>query len=231
MVSLPGCHCMQAHGVIGNQPGGPLEVEQTPAVSLTLASFAATSVSTFSVTGDVMPDAGAPHPSCTMALLFSTHYTKHMLSNNTCNGRMEMRYSGLWPLVFLEHVMTCHGDHHCGRNDGHHTIYSDASPIEWEGLTGAPLDTEDNLSFVLLAAPTFAGTDDLLQGEAHRPYLRACPWILEATQHSPDKPAWIKHCLWWQSHMQPWPAEPLTGSRLWQVHRQGILCIICSTSC
>ena len=55
-----GCHCMQAHGVIGNQPGGPLEVEQTPAVSLTLASFAATSVSTFSVTGDLMPDAGAP---------------------------------------------------------------------------------------------------------------------------------------------------------------------------
>ena len=51
---------MQAHGVIGNQPGGPVEVEQTPAVSLTLASFASTAVSTFSATGELMPDAGRP---------------------------------------------------------------------------------------------------------------------------------------------------------------------------
>ena len=54
-------------------------------------------------------------------------------------------------------------------------LLSDASPMEWERLTGAPLDTEDNLSFVLLAAPTFAGTDDLLQGEKDTRPCMPCP--------------------------------------------------------
>ena len=50
---------MQAHGVIGNQPSGPVEVEQAPAVSLTLASMERTAVSLFTVTGETIPDAGA----------------------------------------------------------------------------------------------------------------------------------------------------------------------------
>lgn len=49
-------------------------------------------------------------------------------------------------------------------------LRADASPVEWERLTGVPLDTNDAVSCVLLAAPTFARIDDLLQG-AHLPAL------------------------------------------------------------
>lgn len=42
---------------------------------------------------------------------------------------------------------------------------ADASPLEWEGLTGVPLDTDDNVSFILFGSPTFAKIDDLLGGE------------------------------------------------------------------
>ena len=50
---------MQAHGVIGNQGANPVELEAVPSVSLTLAQMEGTEVSTFSITGPVLPDAGA----------------------------------------------------------------------------------------------------------------------------------------------------------------------------
>ena len=42
---------------------------------------------------------------------------------------------------------------------------ADASPLQWEGLTGVPLDTDDNVSFILFGSPTFAKIDDLLRGD------------------------------------------------------------------
>ena len=55
---------MQAHGIIGNEGVTPTEVEQAPAVSLTLATMEGAEVSSFTVTGERLPDAGAskgPH--------------------------------------------------------------------------------------------------------------------------------------------------------------------------
>ena len=51
---------MQAHGIIGNEGITPTEVEQAPAVSLTLATMEGAEVSSFTVTGERLPDAGAP---------------------------------------------------------------------------------------------------------------------------------------------------------------------------
>ncbi|EIE18487.1 hypothetical protein COCSUDRAFT_68226 [Coccomyxa subellipsoidea C-169] len=48
-----------AHGVIGNQGQSPVELEALPSVSLTLAQLEGTEVSTFSITGPVLPDADA----------------------------------------------------------------------------------------------------------------------------------------------------------------------------
>ena len=52
---------------------------------------------------------------------------------------------------------------------------ADASPLEWEGLTRVPLDTNDNVSFILLGAPTFAKIDDLLGGDHLLQHKRVCP--------------------------------------------------------
>ena len=48
---------------------------------------------------------------------------------------------------------------------------ADASPLQWEGLTGVPLDTDENVSFILLGAPTFAKIDDLLRGNAFNAWV------------------------------------------------------------
>ncbi|KAK9902118.1 hypothetical protein WJX75_004921 [Coccomyxa subellipsoidea] len=48
-----------AHGVIGNRGQSPVELEALPSVSLTLAQMDGTEVSTFSITGPVLPDADA----------------------------------------------------------------------------------------------------------------------------------------------------------------------------
>ena len=50
-------------------------------------------------------------------------------------------------------------------------LHADASPLQWEGLTGVPLDTNDNVSFILLGAPTFAKIDDLLRGISFNAYV------------------------------------------------------------
>lgn len=50
---------MQAHGIIGNEGSRPTEVEQAPAVSLTLANMEGAEVQSFTVTGERLPDAGA----------------------------------------------------------------------------------------------------------------------------------------------------------------------------
>ena len=57
---------------------------------------------------------------------------------------------------------------------------ADASPLEWERLTRVPLDTNDNVSFILLGAPTFAKIDDLLGGDhlLHHPHS---PWHTESS--------------------------------------------------
>jgi small ligand-binding sensory domain FIST len=52
------CFAWQAHGVIGNQDSGPVEIESMPAVSLTLAQLQGTEVRTFSLSGSSLPDAG-----------------------------------------------------------------------------------------------------------------------------------------------------------------------------
>lgn len=52
---------LQAHGVIGNEGSTPTEVEQAPAVSLTLANMEGAEVASFTVTGERLPDAGAPN--------------------------------------------------------------------------------------------------------------------------------------------------------------------------
>ncbi len=49
---------MQAHGIIGNEGAMPIEVEQAPAVSLTLANMEGAEVTSFTVTGERLPDAG-----------------------------------------------------------------------------------------------------------------------------------------------------------------------------
>ncbi len=60
---------MQAHGVIGNQGANPVELEAVPSVSLTLAQMEGTEVSTFSITGPALPDAGALDHPCNCCLL------------------------------------------------------------------------------------------------------------------------------------------------------------------
>ncbi len=65
-------------------------------------------------------------------------------------------------------------DHACGggREDGFElgtlmlNCIADASPLQWEGLTGVPLDANDNVSFILFGSPTFAKINDLLGGQA-----------------------------------------------------------------
>ena len=44
--------------MIGNNGQSPVELEALPSVSLTLAQMDGTEVSTFSITGPVLPDAG-----------------------------------------------------------------------------------------------------------------------------------------------------------------------------
>jgi small ligand-binding sensory domain FIST len=51
---------VQAHGIIGNEGSMPTEVEQAPAVSLTLANMEGAEVTSFTVTGERLPDAGVP---------------------------------------------------------------------------------------------------------------------------------------------------------------------------
>lgn len=58
---------MQAHGVIGNQGENPVELEAVPSISLTLANMEGTEVSTFSITGPILPDAGALQHYCTLS--------------------------------------------------------------------------------------------------------------------------------------------------------------------
>ncbi len=57
------CWCLvQAHGIVGNEGSTPIEVEQAPAVSLTLANIEGAEVTSFTVTGERLPDAGASSP-------------------------------------------------------------------------------------------------------------------------------------------------------------------------
>ena len=86
--------------------------------------------------------------------------TEHVPSHNACDGLRERDGTDSGPWCCWTHALNFHGDHITEKMTSSDTVLSDASPIEWERLTGAPLDTEDNLSFVLLAAPTFAGTED-----------------------------------------------------------------------
>ena len=56
--------------MIGNQGQSPVELEALPSVSLTLAQLDGTEVSTFSITGPVLPDAGASPNQLKSALLY-----------------------------------------------------------------------------------------------------------------------------------------------------------------
>ncbi len=73
------CERVQAHGVIGNEGSTPTEVEQAPAVSLTLASMEGADVTSFTVTGERLPDAGAPLLSGIHAILQVSHLSMRLL--------------------------------------------------------------------------------------------------------------------------------------------------------
>lgn len=76
---------MQAHGVIGNQGANPVELEAVPSVSLTLAQMEGTEVSTFSITGPILPDAGAlDHQSDIRLVLRQCCSSLHAMTYKTC---------------------------------------------------------------------------------------------------------------------------------------------------
>ena len=74
---------------------------------------------------------------------------------------------------------------------------ADASPLEWEGLTGVPLDTNDNVSFILFGSPTFAKIDDLLRGDCSR----------TSRPHNPT--SLLKAPLWGLLQLSAWHAPTL----------------------
>jgi hypothetical protein len=43
-------------------------------------------------------------------------------------------------------------------------VSADASPVEWEKVVNVPLDTNENVSMVLLGAPSFSKIEDVLAG-------------------------------------------------------------------
>lgn len=70
--------------------------------------------------------------------------------------------------------------------------------MEWERLTGVPLDADESVGYVLLAAPTFAKIDDLLQGKSaaptslhHASCSRSCCAGLD---HCTLLPTWTETC-------------------------------------
>lgn len=88
---------------------------------------------------------------------------------------------------------------------------ADASPLEWEGLTGVPLDTNDNVSFILFGSPTFAKIDDLLGGMyLHIPFtashfLTRCP-VFTGSQEPYVLQHWACAKVGLEMHLVTWSA-------------------------